>query len=331
MRRQTSEVVLCTYNGERHLAQQLQSILGQTRAVDLVSIYDDGSVDASMAIMQAMASAANADGGPRIHVTRNHVTLGYAGNFAQGLAHADADVIFLCDQDDIWEPTKIASFMDIFEQAGATVDMVFSDGTLIDASGNPLADSTVLASYGLTGRRRQRFDVESFAQLLRRNVVNGAACAIRRPCAQASLPLPEQWPHDYWLALWAAAHGGLQVNTQVLWRYRQHDGNAIGMGSNRWLYQWLGIWRQPDAPRQRELRMVRQLAERLAPLQDQAAMAALVRAKHDWLASVLDTSVGFWRRLARIVRSVVSGQYRRFSPGDALLRDLVSLVKPRAR
>lgn len=320
--RPTVEVVLCAYNGARYVEEQLRSIVLQTTPVDLISIYDDCSSDDTVATIEALANGRRGVG-PPIRVTRNARNLGYAQNFGQALGAATGDYVAFSDQDDVWEPTKVASLLQLFAVPGCR--LAFSDGLVIDGAGAIDDGPTVLRRYGLDAAGIRRFGESGWSLLLRRNFINGAAMMVDRETAQAALPIPAGFPHDYWLALWMAADRAIACTETPLYRYRLHDSNVIGAATGRLHHQLLSIWRDPGPPRAQELRRTRSL---LARLPDDDPRRVDVACKLAWLASVCeDPRPG--RRLSRIARTWWHGDYARFSGPYALLRDLVATVRGR--
>jgi len=319
----TTEVILCTFNGENFLVEQLQSILDQTLPVDRISIYDDRSTDNSIRRIEAFIAQQTAVDQSRFEWHVNSENLGYAKNFMSAIERSTADVLFLCDQDDVWEPSKVEVMMGLLKKSEA--DLVFSDGSVVDRAGKPLGRQTVLKSYGLDGQSVATFQASAFERLIKQNYINGAAMAVRRTAAQAALPLPCDMPHDYWLAIWCSLHGGVMATSQALYRYRQHASNAIGMGSDNPLYRWLGIWRQPIAPRQRELRIWQAVSDRIASI-PRPVQIRLAKYKLLWLTRVVSGRNPL-RRMVAILVSGLQGRYRAFSPEDAFWRDLLSLIK----
>jgi len=97
-------IALATYNGERYIGEQLDSILRQTRLPDELVVFDDASVDATQAIV--LDFARHAPFPVRFQV--NSVRLGSTRNFEMAIRACGGDIIFLCDQDDVWYPDKIA-------------------------------------------------------------------------------------------------------------------------------------------------------------------------------------------------------------------------------
>src|SRR5271165_5482550 len=100
----TISVAMTTYNGERFLSEQLRSIAAQQRLPDELVVADDHSADRTWEIVTDFARTAPFP--VRLH--RNEPRLGWRGNFMSVLARCESDLIALCDQDDVWEPTKLA-------------------------------------------------------------------------------------------------------------------------------------------------------------------------------------------------------------------------------
>ena len=316
----TIEVVVCTFNGERFIGEQIRSVLAQTRLVNLISVYDDASLDATLGVVELCTIEAAALG-VQLCATRNERNLGYIQNFSNGLARSTCDIILLCDQDDVWESNKVERLVCAMTQHGCA--MVFSDGTLIDANGIRINAPTVLQSYGLNATSASHFSAVAWSRLLCRNYVNGAAMAVRRQAALSALPIPSDFPHDYWLALCLAEEGGIVCLPEALYRYRQHGDNIIGVGRSKLRHQLISIWRNPLAPRCIDLIRTKILLERVLV---GAGQSALLEQKYAWLVSVVDESNRL-RRVLNIVNSWLRGHYSQFGTPYALLRDFVGVIR----
>lgn len=95
-------IVMCTYNGERYLAQQIETLLNQTYPIHEIIVQDDHSTDGTMVILEDYARRYG-----HIKVFRNAKRLGVNGNFFSAMSRATGDYIAISDQDDLWEPMKI--------------------------------------------------------------------------------------------------------------------------------------------------------------------------------------------------------------------------------
>ena len=217
-------VVVCTYNGEKFLREQLQSILEQTRPPDEIIISDDGSSDSTLDIVDEIRASATSNNSQRWRVLTRETPVGVSGNFASALLEAGGDFIALSDQDDVWEPDRLERALGEFRDS---VLLVHSDATLIDASGQPMG--TLLSALRLTGREKSSLlRGRALDVLLRRNVITGATTVIRSSLVRQALPIPEGWVHDEWLGLMAAIQDGVVFVDSPLIRYRQHGSNEIG-------------------------------------------------------------------------------------------------------
>ncbi len=314
------EVLLCTYNGERFIDAQIASILAQSVAVDCISVYDDGSSDDTLGRLSHWQNAASRQG-VQMRIQRNAKNLGYVGNFSQALAQARGDIVFFCDQDDVWEPRKVEHLVDALRRQGCA--MAFSDGVLIDADGSAIVGPSVLDNLGLAPRERREFAANCWPRLLRSNVINGAAMAAWRAPLLAALPVPVEFPHDYWLALHVARPGAITCVNRPLYQYRQHGHNVIGAQHGAWHHQLVSVWRNPTRPRTTDWNRTRVLLDHL-PADD--PRRATVAAKQKWLRSVL-TGAPRRQRLMSVARSWLCGDYTRWSPPNSMLRDLAGILQ----
>jgi len=221
---QTVSVALCTYNGEQHLAEQLKSILTQTRPPDELVICDDRSTDRTMDIVRSTTAGT----GIPVRVMVNPENLGFLRNFEQAIALCHGDIIFLSDQDDVWMPNKLAEFENVFVQQ-PDVQMVFGNAQIVDGSLRPL---------GYTLWEVVKFSVDEQAEvlrgssvdvLLRRNIVQGANMAFRAGQRPLVLPIPNGVVHDAWIALLITVVGRVSLIKQPMMLYRQHGANQLGV------------------------------------------------------------------------------------------------------
>ena len=217
-------VALATYNGEAFLAEQLRSILAQTVPVSQIVIADDGSRDGTLDVARA---ALRGFAGEVVVLEAERRPLGVTANFSRAIAACAGDVIALCDQDDVWDADKI-------ERMLAALDdglLAFSDALLVDDSGEVFDGSpTLFAGLGLSVWERERIaQGDAWSVLLRRNVVTGATTVFRRELLELAGSFPKAWVHDEWLAMVAAAYGGVRMLDEPTIGYRQHGANQIGM------------------------------------------------------------------------------------------------------
>lgn len=220
-------VVLCTFNGERYLASQLDSLLQQTRLPDQIVVSDDDSSDGTWTMLQDFAEHARSLG-IEIELGKNSDNLGYAGNFSAALAKATGEIVFLCDQDDVWHPGKIARMVAEFE-ARPELGLLHTDASLVDREGSDLGYGLFAALEVSKEELQKLHRGEAFEVLLRRNLVTGATMGLRKTHLGKLLPVPEGWPHDEWLGLGVSLVSCVDCLEWPSIQYRQHGGNQIGV------------------------------------------------------------------------------------------------------
>lgn len=207
-------VVMTTFQGARWVAGQVASIQAQTRPVDEVLVYDDGSTDGTVDLVRAAGW----------DVTVNPQRLGTVRNLEQGLRASTTDLVLLADQDDVWHPDRVARIL-----AAEPTGLLFHDAAIIDDRGHPTGEG-LWPTVGFTEDRQRRLSQDPLGVLLEGNRVTGATVAVTRDLIERALPFPERGWHDAWLALTAAASSlGVRALPDSLIDYRVHDANAAGL------------------------------------------------------------------------------------------------------
>lgn len=223
-------VALASYNGERYIGAQLESIARQTRLPDELVICDDASTDSTEDIVREFARRA-----PFAVRFLQHERMGSTRNFELAIAECRGDIIFLCDQDDVWYPNKVKTIEAVFIDRPET-GAVFTDADVVDENLQPLGSR--LWKY-FKFRPKEQAQVEAgdaLSVLLRHPVATGATMAFRSRFRDFLLPMPPTW-HDAWIALLVGATSRLVALPKPLIAYRQHGNNQIGVpraGKNRY-------------------------------------------------------------------------------------------------
>ena len=213
-------VALCTYNGERFIAQQIESILAQSMPVDEIVLGDDASSDNTVQIVEERVAGTNID----LMVRRHNPGLGVRSNFADAISATTGDVIILCDQDDVWHQDKVEKLVETLDDK----ELVHSDARLVDAEGNPKGSALLEELNVSAWEKRNLVDGDALAVLLKRNLVTGATAAVKGEFARSIMPVPDGWIHDEWLGFIAAFDCQLVLLPEALTDYRQHENNQIG-------------------------------------------------------------------------------------------------------
>jgi glycosyltransferase involved in cell wall biosynthesis len=210
-------VCMATYNPPWTLFRsQVRSLQEQTHRNWVCLVNDDGSGEELYGRIRTLLAA-----DPRFVVRRNDRNVGFFHNFEQCLAAVPASAAFvaLADQDDVWNPDKLASLLAAFD---ADTQLVYSDMRVVRPDGRVLADSFW---------KSRRNNWTNFPSLLMANTVTGAASMFRRSLLADALPFPPRFGHmyhDHWLAALALARGRIGYVARPLYDYVQHGGNVIG-------------------------------------------------------------------------------------------------------
>ena len=149
--------------------------------------------------------------------------LGSNGAFEELTKLATSEYIAYCDQDDIWLPEKITVLIEEALKSGA--DLLCSDMEVIGARGEVIEKS--ICSL----RRKDIFKVvgSTFEHLLYRNFITGCTMLVRTRFAKCALPFPKEYFHDWWIGLYVADVGEIEVIRKSLIKYRIHGTNQSGM------------------------------------------------------------------------------------------------------
>lgn len=233
-------VALCTYNGEKYIQQQLESILNQSVSIDQIIVCDDNSADRTVEIVKEVLKNSNVS--YRIEV--NQQALGVSKNFLKALKLSDGDYVFTCDQDDIWHTDKVKIFL---EQAEKTKkDLYFSNGVLVDGEGKSIG-CTLWDAYRLD--RKEMFEKPLIEILIRTPIVTGAAMMVTRKLIDSIDEIPDNILHDEWFSIIASLADSAQPIDVTTFYYRQHGKNVVGANKRKFkerIDTWLGDYSNLD-------------------------------------------------------------------------------------
>lgn len=205
-------IALCTYNGDRFLPEQLESILNQDylNITEIVCV-DDNSSDNTWKILNEYADKYNI-----FKIFRNNSNLGFIKNYEKALTLTTKPLIAISDQDDVWYSSKISKLVKII---GNNL-MSYSDNEYIDLNGSSLGKK-----FSDVRNLTTCTSCLNFALL---NVISGHTMLINRDLLDYALPLNPEIPHDFWLAFQASQYGEIPVVKEALVGYRQHENNTFG-------------------------------------------------------------------------------------------------------
>jgi glycosyltransferase involved in cell wall biosynthesis len=314
---------MCTYNGARWLGEQLASLAAQMRPPDELVICDDRSGDSTVEIIRSFASSAAFP--VRLHV--NETNLGPAANFGKAMSFCGGDVIFFCDQDDVWLPDKIARMTGVLENAPA-VGAVLGNAELVDEALRPLPGS-LWDAIPFTPAEQAAVRSGRAAQVLaRKNVATGATMAFRSEFRKLALPVPdiERCMHDAWVALLISAVAEIALLPEPVIRQRLHAGNRIGT-RRRSLREQIAMGREHIRSQAflHDAQVFAAARDRLAATHARPTpdFERMVAGKISHMMNRHQMPRGFLRRLPAICREVRTGGYSKYSLGwRSLAQDL---------
>ncbi|MGJ7571751.1 glycosyltransferase family 2 protein [Variovorax sp. RB2P76] len=220
-------VALCTRNGALYLPEQVRSICAQTPLPREIVLSDDGSTDGTVAVVRDTLVQCGVADQVALRVFSNVPPLGVTRNFEQAVSACSHELIALCDQDDVWQPGRLARMVARFE-ARPDLLLLHTDARLVDAELKPLGSTLFHALEVQPAELAAIAGGEAFGVLLRRNLVTGATTVFRKTLLEAALPFAPEWVHDEWLAAVASAIGRMDVLPEPTIDYRQHASNQIG-------------------------------------------------------------------------------------------------------
>lgn len=201
-------IAMCTYNGERFLKEQLESILNQTyKNIELI-ITDDCSKDTTVEIIKEYQKSDS-----RIKLYQNENNLGFVKNFEKAISLCKGEYITLSDQDDIWKLEKIETYVN---EIGENM-LIYSDAELIDQFSNKLNSNLIVPKYNLVSGKCNKV-------FLFDNIVSGNTIMFRRELTEKILPIPPEFSfHDIWIVFIASTIGTITYTKEPMIFYRRYD------------------------------------------------------------------------------------------------------------
>jgi glycosyltransferase involved in cell wall biosynthesis len=223
----TISVALCTYNGEKFLREQLESIADQTRRPTELVVCDDRSTDSTADIIQSFAGSAPFP--VKFHINAVNVggsAKGITRNFAATVMRCTGNLIVPCDQDDVWLPRKLADMAQAMEE-NPQLGGIFSDAQLINDLGMPKG-ILLSETAGLTVSEQERLACgDALPILLSMTKVYGCTLMFDARLLEKILPIPPHWWFDAWVACMVAVHSKLGFTPEPLFLYRIHATQSV--------------------------------------------------------------------------------------------------------
>lgn len=200
-------IAICTYNGEKYLREQLDSLLHQTHKNIEIIVVDDGSEDSTIKILKDYQVRDD-----RIKLFQNEQNLGFVQNFSKAISLCSGEYIALADQDDIWKLTKLEKFI---AEINDNI-LIYSDAILMNEYGSPLDQQLIRPDRTLlSGQVNKAFFFG--------NCVSGNTLMFKKDLVSYILPIPNVSMHDIWIAFVASSVGTISYTDESLTYYRRHN------------------------------------------------------------------------------------------------------------
>ena len=213
-------IAVALYNGEKFIIEQLESFRKQSRTADMVVFCDDGSKDNTVKIVEDYIVEHDLQDGWKVY--RNEENLGYVRNFYKAITLCDAELVFLSDQDDIWEQDKIERMSAVME-THPEISLLCCQYGIIDDSGQQM--HSIIEPTALEDGAVHQIGVEEIVRAYR---WPGMAMCLRkeffnRICKQI---MSCKAAHDLVFAITAADKEAFFTIGYTGVYHRRHDNNA---------------------------------------------------------------------------------------------------------
>lgn len=205
-------VCIAAFNGEKYIEEQILSVLGNLDSQDEIIISDDGSSDRTRRIVDDLAEKDR-----RIRII-DGPRKGLIKNFENAIVHSKGDIIFLCDQDDVWKDNKVKMVLDILGNTDCT--LVMHDACIVDSN---------LRILGCSFFEFKKCKKGYWRNLIKNSYI-GCCMAFKRSILDYAIPFPDNIPmHDQWIGLLSERVGKVEFCNEQLLLYRRHSNNASEM------------------------------------------------------------------------------------------------------
>lgn len=210
-------VIMATYNGEKYLPEQLESLFRQENVELSILVRDDHSKDGTQMLLDQYQNAGKLTWytGEHLNVSKGFFDL------MKKAGQLESDYIAFCDQDDVWDDNKLSIAVEHLEGSSPDTPALYYCGQrLVDGELNFLADHTLNDKRSLL----TRFVLSDFA---------GCTGVFNRALLQEVLCYEPEYMlmHDTWvLKVCLATGGSVFVDPRPHMSYRQHGGNTVGLG-----------------------------------------------------------------------------------------------------
>ncbi len=210
------DILLATYNGEKYISTQIDSILMQSLDDFHLYIRDDGSTDNTVEIIREYQKK---NSGKITFIADGETLKSAKNNFFELLKYSNGEYIFFCDQDDFWHKDKLQISIDAITKY-TTPALIHTDMRVVDEKLGEIFPSFF---------EMQMLNKEtSLNKLMVQNNVTGCTMCINKALKGLIISDDNALMHDWWIAMVCAAIGSIEFIDAQTVDYRQHGGNEVG-------------------------------------------------------------------------------------------------------
>ncbi len=238
------DILLATYNGEKYLNEQIESLLNQTYEKFKVLIHDDGSIDKTVDIIR---NYQNKYPEKIIFFDDNISTGSTCKNFSYLLQKSTSNYIMFCDQDDFWKNNKIHKSINKLKEVELHS---YDKGVLVFSNLDVVDENLCSKGYNMFELRGYMNNKKSLYDLMAKNYITGNTILINKKAKKLIMPISDNAVmHDWWIALILQKYGKIESISECLTLYRQHSSNVLGISTQEKkiltkLIQFLKVYRE---------------------------------------------------------------------------------------
>ena len=215
-------IALCTYHGEKYLREQLDSLFNQSLKPHEIVISDDMSSDDTLSILHEYEKK---DKAISVRILENNQKRGVFKNFPYVISQCVGDIIFTCDQDDYWLPTKLERHFEAHIKE-PNVYLIYSNADVVLND----IEHYLYPLWEIKSIQDSDKGQASFSSLvIKGRSIAGCCMSFKKSFIDLIYPFPDEIYHDDWIATNACLIGKIKGISESLIKYRQHSNNAVGI------------------------------------------------------------------------------------------------------
>ncbi|MBH21713.1 MAG: hypothetical protein CML98_08095 [Rhodobiaceae bacterium] len=321
-------VCMATYNGEKFIKNQIETIINQSLKPRQLIISDDSSSDKTVEIIKRITHEVDFE----VKIYINKKSLGVVKNFEKAMSHCNSDIIVLSDQDDLWDSNRLQHISDMFKEK--KIDYYFSDSKVIDSTGK-VTKYSLWQRRSFTSKLQNSYNNSQLPILLKyENFIYGMTLAFKSKKLDKIIPIESEsrlLTHDGWVSMILSGlnYKGYADNYSTTF-YRQHGNQVAGPGNiSGFLTKMFNSIRNnrlydKDYPNDLE-KIALKISNAANPNSKSLKFAGYFKDKANHLRFRENLmKLSFFTRLKLIIREVRSGKYKKYSSSKlAFLRDLI--------